>query len=141
MKTAWTRLALLFLCAASPQALGAAEKVSLIKVDGAIGPATADYVLRSLEVARTQNAQCLIIRLNTPGGLLDSTQTIVQALLGSALPSVVYVAPTGAHVDGNLVSAKGWPGLAAFMKECLKVLGTEISHGKTLMAEPSQKAA
>jgi membrane-bound serine protease (ClpP class) len=53
--------------------------------------------LRSLEVARTQKAQCLIIRLNTPGGLLDSTQTIVQALLGSALPSVVYVAPTGAH--------------------------------------------
>jgi len=53
----------------------------------------------------------------------------------------IDVAPTGAHVDGNLVSAKGWPGLAAFMKECLKVLGTEISHGKTLMAEPSQKAA
>ena len=41
----------------------------------------------------------------------------------------VDVEPTGAHVDGKLVSAKGWPGLAAFMRECLKVLGTRIDHG------------
>jgi protease I len=41
----------------------------------------------------------------------------------------VDVEPTGACVDGKLVSAKGWPGLAAFMRECLKVLGTEIRHG------------
>jgi protease I len=42
----------------------------------------------------------------------------------------VDVPPDGAHVDGNMVSAKGWPGLAAFMRECLKVLGTEIRHGQ-----------
>ena len=47
----------------------------------------------------------------------------------------VDVPPGGAHVDGKLVSAKGWPGLAAFMRECLKVLGTEIRH-----AEPAPKA-
>ena len=41
----------------------------------------------------------------------------------------VDVEPTGACVDGKLVSGKGWPGLAAFMRECLKVLGTEIRHG------------
>src|ERR1700719_3533121 len=41
-------------------------------------------------------AQCLIIQLNTPGGLLDSTRLIVQKLLGSTLPVIVYVAPTGA---------------------------------------------
>ena len=46
----------------------------------------------------------------------------------------VDVEPTGACVDGNLVSAKGWPGLAAFIRECLKVLGTEIHHGETLGA-------
>ena len=86
MKTAWTSLALLFLCAASPQAFGAAEKVSLIKIDGAIGPATASYISRSIDEAQTQNAQCLIIQLNTPGGLLDSTQTIVQSFLGSPVP-------------------------------------------------------
>ena len=42
----------------------------------------------------------------------------------------VDVPPNGAHVDGNLVSAKGWPGLAAFMRECLKVLGTRIDHSE-----------
>jgi protease I len=40
----------------------------------------------------------------------------------------IDVPPTGAHVDGKLVSAKGWTGLAAFIRECLKVLGTEIRH-------------
>src|SRR5437667_992567 len=92
MKTASTCLALWLVCATAI----AAEKVCLIKIDGAIGPATASYISRSLDEARAQNAQCLIIQLNTPGGLLDSTQTIVQTFLGSPLPVVVYVAPTGA---------------------------------------------
>src|SRR5438105_11473903 len=89
----WTFAFLWLVCAA---AAFPAEKVSLINVDGAIGPATATYVARSIEEARTQNAQCLIIQLNTPGGLLDSTQKIVQSFLGSSVPVVVYVAPTGA---------------------------------------------
>ncbi len=95
MKTAWTGLALWLLCITAPNVFGA-EKVSFSKIDGAIGPATATYISRSIEEARTQNAQCLIIQLNTPGGLLDSTQTIVQSFLGSTVPVVVYVAPTGA---------------------------------------------
>ena len=89
----WTFAFLWLVCAA---AAFAAEKVSLIKIDGAIGPATATYIARSIEEARTENAQCLIIQLNTPGGLLDSTQKIVQSFLGSSVPVVVYVAPTGA---------------------------------------------
>ncbi|MEJ7012729.1 DJ-1/PfpI family protein [Sinorhizobium meliloti] len=40
----------------------------------------------------------------------------------------IDVEPTGAYVDGNMVSAKGWTGLAAFMRECLNVLGTKITH-------------
>jgi len=73
-----------------------AEKVALIKIDGAIGPATASYISRSIDEASQQNVQCLVIQLNTPGGLLDSTQTIVQRFLGSTVPVVVYVSPTGA---------------------------------------------
>src|SRR5271165_358361 len=73
-----------------------AEKVCLINIDGAIGPATASYISRSVDETASQGAQCLIIMLNTPGGLLDSTRLIVQKLLGSPIPVVVYVAPTGA---------------------------------------------
>src|SRR5215813_14137744 len=88
----------LLLCLASilaPSTL-AAEKVGLINIDGAIGPATASYISRSIDEAKAENVQCLVIQLNTPGGLLDSTQKIVQSFLGSPVPVVVYVAPTGA---------------------------------------------
>src|SRR5207302_5106690 len=91
MKTALMCCVLWFLGAATV----VAEKVSLIKIDGAIGPATASYISRSIDESRAQDAQCLIIQLNTPGGLLDSTQIIVQNFLGSPVPVVVYVAPTG----------------------------------------------
>ena len=94
MKIAFVGL-VLSIFATVPEVFGA-DKVSLIKIDGAIGPATASYVSRSIDEAQTQNAQCLIIQLNTPGGLLDSTEAIVQKLLGSTVPVVVYVAPTGA---------------------------------------------
>src|SRR5437016_6928914 len=86
----------LLICFSASAASIATEKVAYINFDGAIGPATASYISRSIDEAQSQNAQCLIIQLNTPGGLLDSTQKIVQSFLGSPVPVVVYVAPTGA---------------------------------------------
>src|SRR5271154_3323657 len=76
--------------------IASGEKVCLSNVDGAIGPATASYISRSIDEAQAMRAQCLILQLNTPGGLLDSTRLIVQKLLGSTLPVIVYVTPTGA---------------------------------------------
>jgi membrane-bound serine protease (ClpP class) len=72
------------------------EKVCIITVDGPISPATATYISRAVDETASQGGQCLIIQLNTPGGLLDSMQRIVQKLLASPIPVVVYVAPTGA---------------------------------------------
>src|SRR5256714_8293416 len=94
MKSALSGLVLWLTWATAPAAF-AAEKVSLINIDGAIGPATATYISRSIEAAQSQSAQCLMIQLNTPGGLLDSTQKIVQSFLASPVPVIVYVAPTG----------------------------------------------
>lgn len=77
-------------------AMGAAERVALARVEGPIGPATAAYLVRAVDRAAADGAQCLVIQLDTPGGLLDSTKVIVQKLLGSPVPTVVYVAPAGA---------------------------------------------
>src|SRR5947207_2973913 len=79
-----------------PASALAVEKVALIKGNGAIGPATASYISRGIHEAHAQDAQCLVIQLDTPGGLLESTKTIVQELLAAPLPTVVFVAPSGA---------------------------------------------
>jgi len=74
-----------------------AANVGLIKINGAIGPATASYISRAVELAGSRNDGCLIIQLDTPGGLLESTKEIVQKLYESKIPVVVYVAPSGAN--------------------------------------------
>src|SRR5438552_6775428 len=73
-----------------------ATEVGLIKINGAIGPATADYISRAIDVAAARNDACLIIQLDTPGGLLDSTKDIVQRFYASPVATVVYVSPSGA---------------------------------------------
>lgn len=69
----------------------------LIKVDGSINQVSASFIQESIERSSKENAQCLIIELNTPGGLLESTRSIVSHILLSPIPIVVYVAPSGSH--------------------------------------------
>ncbi|WP_246496135.1 NfeD family protein [Chitinophaga varians] len=69
----------------------------MIRIDGSINPVSADFIHHSISKARAEKATCLVIYLNTPGGLLESTRNIVHDLLESPLPVVVYVAPGGAH--------------------------------------------
>ena len=74
------------------------SSVTMISIDGSISPTTTNYITRGIKVAKEQNAECLIIQLDTPGGLLESTKNIVQSFLDSEdLPIVVYVAPEGAR--------------------------------------------
>lgn len=91
----WLFIVLIFCALAPARALQAAQ-VGLMKIDGPIGPATANYISRALDVAAEQNDQCLIIELDTPGGLLQSTKEIVEAFYASKVPVVVYVSPSGA---------------------------------------------
>jgi len=75
---------------------GHGKQVELISIDAGINPATADFIHESILAAQRDGAQALIIELDTPGGLLDSTKSIVKDLLGAPLPVVVYIAPSGA---------------------------------------------
>jgi membrane-bound serine protease (ClpP class) len=66
-------------------------------LDGAINPASADYVHRAIKQATDAEAECLVLRLNTPGGLLKSTRVIVTDFLSAEIPIIVYVAPGGSQ--------------------------------------------
>ena len=73
-----------------------ARTIELIRIDGSINPAVAEFIEDSLAAALQDNARALVIELDTPGGLLSSAQRIVKDLLGAELPVIVYVEPSGA---------------------------------------------
>jgi membrane-bound serine protease (ClpP class) len=72
-------------------------KILVISVDGSINPSSAEYIHSGIKKAENINAECLIIKLNTPGGLLKSTRMIVTDLLNSNIPIIVYVTPSGSQ--------------------------------------------
>ena len=74
-----------------------AQTVISMKVDGTINPASADFIRSGINKAAREKAECIIIHLNTPGGLLKSTRVIVSDILGSPVPVIVFVSPGGAH--------------------------------------------
>ena len=95
-------LLLAVLAAALPQAAGgedidARQAALLIDVKGAIGFVSTSQLTRALEKAKAEEASLLIMRLDTPGGLLTSTRDMIQAMLASPVPIAVYVAPNGAR--------------------------------------------
>jgi membrane-bound serine protease (ClpP class) len=113
-------------------ALCRAERVSLIKVTGPIGPATSQYISRAIDEAATRQSQCLIIQLDTPGGLLDTTKSIVQELLGAPVPVVVYVAPPGA----GAISAGCFITLAADIAAMAPATNIGAAHPVTIGGSP-----
>ncbi|HET8726608.1 MAG TPA: nodulation protein NfeD [Alphaproteobacteria bacterium] len=87
------------LAAAQPPASEGGEgRLGLVaEIDGAIGPATADYLADVFETAEARRADLVILRMDTPGGLVDSMRIIIRAILASDIPVVTYVAPPGAR--------------------------------------------
>ncbi len=75
----------------------AAERAVVLNVDGVIGPAIADYVVRELHRVKPDDVGVVVLRMNTPGGLDTSMRQIISAILASPVPVVTYVAPGGAR--------------------------------------------
>ena len=76
---------------------GAEPHVALIAIDGTINPAVADFIHESIARAKATEARALIIQLDTPGGLVESTRAIVKDMLATPVPIIVYVGPSGAR--------------------------------------------
>ena len=90
-------LLLLLLLGLAPAGLAAPGSVWVLGIDDAIGPASADYLVRNLELAKAQGAQLVVLRLDTPGGLDSAMRLMIKAILASPVPVVSYVAPSGAR--------------------------------------------
>jgi membrane-bound serine protease (ClpP class) len=91
-------LALLSLAAFSSIARADGTAV-VLDLEGALGVATAEYIIGGIEQAEELDANVVIIRMDTPGGLVSPMRDIVQAILGSKVPVVTYVSPGGARAD------------------------------------------
>ena len=74
-----------------------AAPVKLVPLEGAVGPASADFVKRAIERAPKEGAELVIIRIDTPGGLDTSMREVIKAILASAVQVAVFVAPSGAR--------------------------------------------
>ena len=88
---------LLLLALFQPLPARGAPAVGLLTIDGALGPATADHVVRSIAASTARGDQLLILRMDTPGGLDTSMRAVIKAILASRIPVVAWVAPSGAR--------------------------------------------
>lgn len=77
--------------------LRAENVVNVITIDGTINPVASEFIAKSIKQAETENAHCLVILLDTPGGLVTSMRDITKDMMGSKVPVIVYVAPSGAR--------------------------------------------
>lgn len=135
MKRAFLYLCLLLL----PLCLRA-QKVVSITVDGTINPASAAFIKSGIDKAAEQNATCLIIHLNTPGGLLKSTRAIVGDILESAVPVIVYVSPSGAHAGSAGVFIAMAAHVAAMAPSTNIGAAHPVSSGGTMDSTMNDKA-
>ncbi len=94
MRKAFGSTLIIFLAAGL---LWAGGKVYLIRINDAIVPASAEFIVKAIERAEDEEAECLVIEIDTPGGLDTSMRQIVKKMMASEVPIVVYVSPSGSR--------------------------------------------
>ena len=146
---AWTRrcacLLLMVVAAAGLTAAHAQQparpgpRVFLADVNGVIGVATARQITRAIDKAKSENAAALILRLDTPGGLVSSTREIIKTMIASPVPVIVYVAPSGARAASAGTYITYASHLAAMAPGTNIGAATPIEIGMPGMPQPKEK--
>ena len=96
LPVAWLLAAAALLTAAPGHAQ---DRVVNLEIKGGIGVATAEYIIKGIEYGNEQNANLIVLNTDTPGGLVNATRDIIQAILASEVPVATYVTPAGARAD------------------------------------------
>ncbi|HKS74478.1 MAG TPA: hypothetical protein VJQ82_14845, partial [Terriglobales bacterium] len=96
MKSQIWHVFLILLCLAGMSAFCSAEVLKIV-VDDTIQPITAEYIGRAIDEASRKHDEAVLIELNTPGGLVDSTREIIEKILASPVPVIIYVTPSGSR--------------------------------------------
>jgi membrane-bound serine protease (ClpP class) len=82
---------------ALPASAAPTDRVLVVSIDGAISVAAARQVTRAVDEAKKQNAAAIVIRVDTPGGLVTATRDIIRDIIAAPVPIIIYVAPSGAR--------------------------------------------
>ncbi len=131
--------ALLIICVFNSPAGEAVENSVLVAtIDGAINPVSAEYIIRAVDHAEDEKFQALILQIDTPGGLLESTRQITKKFLAAKIPIIVYVSPSG----GRAASAGVFISYAAHLVAMAPSTNIGAAHPVTLQggADSSQTA-
>ncbi len=117
--------------------LAFAETVPVVTIEGAINPVSAKYFMRQLENAEVERAPCMIILLDTPGGLMTSTEDMTKAIMSAEIPIVVYVTPKG----GRAASAGVFITYAAHIAAMTPGTRIGAAHPVSMMGGQSDTAS